>query len=117
MDTNGAYTNGIFKSLADLSSGLSNLSSTLSPVDSSDTMKVINASPVSDGQFALRDAMSKALGYKNMDNDLTKQGIPLNENQYLVVNVDCTNRKSVTIPACPIGECATTRLGRILPAG
>lgn len=88
----------VFKSLSGLSASLGNEGSS-----TSSAMKVISVVPSSNDQYALRTALAQALNYRDLQNDLTNNGIPLGSNQYLVVNVDCRNISSVTIPACPIG--------------
>ncbi len=88
----------VFKSLSTLSSSLGNEGSF-----NSSSMWAISVAPSSNDQYALRTALTKALNYGDLQNDLTNKGIPLGSNQYLVVNVDCKNINSVTIPACPIG--------------
>lgn len=82
---------------------LSSLSSKLATGSFGSNIKVINVSL--NNNISLQNALATYLNYTGQDanNDLTNNGIPLNANQYLVVNVDCESNSTVTIPKCPIG--------------
>lgn len=81
---------------------LNSLSSELSSGDFNSNVKVINAELKSSGQNALRNALLEALHESDI-NYLDKTGIPLGEDQYLVININCNGYSSVTIPQCKIG--------------
>jgi hypothetical protein len=89
----------------DVFASLSSLSKTLASAQNCDneTMRVINVAPSGNGSDALRDALLKAL-HSNDINFLSNTGIRLNDGQYLVVNVNCGENTSVTIPSCRIGN-------------
>lgn len=81
---------------------LNSLSSDLATGDFDSSIKVINAELKSSDSDALCTALLETL-HETDKNCLTKTGIPLGEDQYLVINVNCNGSSSVTIPACRIG--------------
>lgn len=81
---------------------LNGLSAGLESGDFDSNIKVINAELKNTDSDALCTAILDAL-HQTDRNFLTKTGIPLEENQYLVVNVDCKGSPTVAIPACKIG--------------